>query len=122
MTKENKLDFYFKESVEASRASIYHLLTRPQDAYSLDDLLARVTDHQLWRLVEIFKDERNKKKYWRGFLIALLNIPAPDWTDRKLMPDYAGKVFTIEDRAEIRYLYYIQMVTDGRHSPILQFL
>lgn len=118
MVKIGKLDFYFKGSVVTSRALIFGLLSRARDPYTLDRLLAEADDMQLWMLVRIF---RGDKKYWRNFLIALLKIPATDWHDRQLMPENARESFTPEEKKEIRVLH-TQMITEGKHSPILQLM
>lgn len=115
MSKPGKLDWHFKDSLEASRQSIYALLYNGK--YNLDSLLEEVTGAQLWIMVNIFRGT----KYWRDFLIALLNIPPTAWEERELMPENARESFTAEEKKLIRELH-ADMLTDGKHSPILQLM
>jgi hypothetical protein len=113
--KQGNLGKYFKDSDSASQDSILGLLKN--NRYTLDSLLAEANGVQMCALVPIFRGTG----YWRNFLIALLSLSPEIWDAHNIFPEYVQKQFTGEEKEKILAMH-LQMIADGRQSPLLSFL
>lgn len=108
-------DWYFKQDTATNKISICHLINSGR--YTLDSLLAEVTGAQLCMLIGIFRGT----EHWRKFLVALLRLSPEIWDRHYIFPEDVQKAFTPKEKETIKEIHS-QMVTEGKHSPILLFL
>lgn len=117
MLKQGALGGYFKPDTGTTRDLIFRLLTKADDPFTLDSLLAEANGVQICELVAVFRETR----YWQKFLVALLRLSPEVWDLHAIFPEYLQTRFTLAEKREILKIDS-EMLTDGRQSPLLSFL